>query len=509
MLIRSRVFFAALLAVCCAAASLAADDAEKAVADVAKRDYKKAAVIKLEGMVSPQMETFLKAKLKSAKQRGADLVIFEIDSPGGYVDTTFAIGDLIRDLDWAHTVAYIPREALSGASLLSFGADEIVLDDNAMFGDAGAVEQQGFFFRYAPEKYKTHVVGKARALAAATGRPPAFAEAMVDKDIVVYAITENKTGDVQYLTETEWDELNNREPDAFTQGDLVHESRMNFFFEVTGKRAHALGLADGIAHSRRELLEQYNVEDDFFVLQWTTFDTIIMVLNWWIVSIVLIVVGLIALYIEMSAPGLSIGGLVAGLCFVIFFWARFMGGTAEILEVLLFGVGVVFVMLEIFVIPGWGAPGILGLLLMISSVVLAGQDFVIPHSKADYDTLRNSLLMIVGSGCLFIAGAAVVTRYMGSIPGLSQLVLKPKATAEEPAANTDPKPGFVLSTGDQLHVGDWGTSESALRPAGKAIFGDEYVDVITDGSYVDPNVPIKIVRISGNVVTVREVKEKV
>ena len=89
------------------------------------------------------------------------------------------------------------------------------------------------------------------------------------------------------------------------------------------------------------------------VYRHTTTDTIVYVLNNPFVTGLLVIIGLIALYIEFSAPGLGAGGLVAGLCAVLFFWSRFFSGTSGWLEVILFVAGLVFIAMEIFVIPGF------------------------------------------------------------------------------------------------------------------------------------------------------------
>ena len=84
---------------------------------------------------------------------------------------------------------------------------------------------------------------------------------------------------------------------------------------------------------------------------------------------------------EISAPGIGIPGFMAAVCFMLFFWAQFLNGTAGWLEVLLFVTGIVFVIMEIFVIPGLGIFGIGGGVMIVGAIMLAIQcilnDFVI------------------------------------------------------------------------------------------------------------------------------------
>ena len=139
----------------------------------------------------------------------------------------------------------------------------------------------------------------------------------------------------------------------------------------------------------------------------------------------LFIVGLVALYIEMSSPGIGMGILTAGLCFALFFWSRFLGGTADWLELVLFLAGMAFLSVELFVLPGFGVAGLTGMLLLGASLILASQDFVIPHTNAEMATLARSLSVLMGSMLAFFVLAAFMSRYFGSLPVLGMLMLKP------------------------------------------------------------------------------------
>jgi membrane-bound serine protease (ClpP class) len=140
-------------------------------------------LIRFEGPITTMLEQYLYRKLETARQENADLVVLQIDSPGGELDPSLKIADHLLKLDWAHTVAYVPREALSGAAIVALGADEIVMAPRARLGDAGPIFLgEDFLFRHAPEKIRSHLARQVRDLAEARGRPPALAEAMVNMD---------------------------------------------------------------------------------------------------------------------------------------------------------------------------------------------------------------------------------------------------------------------------------------------------------------------------------------
>ena len=116
--------------------------------------WHRAALIEFSGLISTLSEQYLYRKLDEAQRRNADLVIIEIDSPGGEIEPTMRIAERLRDLGWAHTVAFVPRQALSGAALFSLACDEIVLAPDAVFGDAGPIFlDEDFLFSMRPRRF--------------------------------------------------------------------------------------------------------------------------------------------------------------------------------------------------------------------------------------------------------------------------------------------------------------------------------------------------------------------
>lgn len=471
-------------------------------ADAPRGTYQRGVLIELHGMVSPQMEKYLERKLAQARKLNADLVILEVDSPGGYLDATLEMAAQLRDLTWAHTVAFVPNEALSGAAILALGCDEIVMAPNARLGDAGPIIQGAdALFRHAPEKIRSDLARRVRDLATAKHRPPALAEAMVDMDLAVYRMTNKQTGAITYMSDSEIASL--EDPENWEKGKRILESREKKFLEVNGRRAVQLHLASAVVRDRTELAQRYRLREPLVVLRHTGVDTAVIILNSPLVTSLLFVIGLVALYIEFSAPGIGLGGLVAGLCFTLFFWSRFLGGTAGWLEVILFLAGLAFLGIELFVIPGFGVAGLTGILLLIASIVMASQAHVVPQSPRALEQAGRSLLALLGALFGFGICVTLLTRYYGSVPLFGRLVLRATPDIDDVVSNDDPKLHVVAA--GPVQVGDWGVSESPLRPAGKAQFHNENVDVVTEGAFVEPGRQVRVVKIQGNRVVVREV----
>jgi membrane-bound serine protease (ClpP class) len=425
------------------------------------KGYTRGVLIRFDGPITPMLAQYLYRKLGTAQKMGADLVVVQIDSPGGYLNESLDIARRLRDTDWAHTVAYIPNQALSGAAIVALGCDEIIMGPEASLGDCGPIfRDENFMFRYAPEKIRTDLARKMRDLARYHGRPPALAEAMVDMDLVVYKVKDRKTGKITYMSASDIESA--KQPGDWEKLGPVPESRKGHFLEVNGARAVELGLASANVSSRPALEKHFQLREPLTVLQPTAVDTAVYVLNLPVVTGLLILVGLVALYIELSAPGIGVGGLIAFLCFGLFFWSRFLGGTAGWLEVVLFISGAVFLAVELFVTPGFGFAGVTGILLLLASLVLASQDFIVPTTGSQWGTMGTTLAVLGVSATVFLVAAGLISYHFGTIPILNRLALTP------PDPSTTKPVHVPGAAGQQVHpsgvkVGDHGIADSRRR----------------------------------------------
>ena len=458
-------------------------------------------LIRFEGPITAMLEQYVYRKLETAKKQEADLVVLEIESPGGELAASLNMAEHLRKLGWAHTVAYVPREALSGAAIVALGCDEIVMGRDARLGDAGPIfMDENFLFQHVPEKIRSDLALQMRDLAEAHGRPPALAEAMVNMDLVVYRVENRDSGEITFMSDKEIESAD--DPDPWKKINPVFESREDHFLEVNGLRAVELGLADANASSRRGLQERYGLARDFLVLKSTGVDTAVTILNWPLVTGLLFIIGLVALLVEFSAPGIGLGGLTALLCFALFFWSRFLGGTAGWLEVVLFLVAVAFLGIEVFVIPGFGIAGLTGILLLVVSLVLASQTFLLPTTERDLLDLGQALLIVTCSGVAVGVAGVGLTYYFGEIPILGRLALGPPELDDHVAGVQPGVPSSDLAE-PQVHssgvrVGDRGITDSPLVPSGKARFGERWVDVMAEGVFVDKGRPVKVFQITAN-----------
>jgi membrane-bound serine protease (ClpP class) len=463
-------------------------------------------LIEFQGVIDTDLNRYFNHRMERARRDGVDLLIIEIDSPGGLKFESLEMANALARCDWAYTVALIPSQAISGGALLALGCDEILIAPDAKFGNIGeiAADWEARAFRLIRPKIESSLSHDARELAKAKGRPEDLAEALVDKDVMVYR-RRDAAGNFEYRQVRVDEDKKLDDP-----WELIQETRPERFLTLSGRRAVELELADGLASDRNELAQLFGFESPAYtVYRYSTNDAIVSWLNNPWITALIILIGLVALYVELTSPGLGAGGLIAGFCMLLFFWSRYLGGTAGWLEVLLFAAGMIFLMMEIFVIPGFGISGFMGIGLLFVSVILAGQNFLVPATAEQWNHSLNSVLILLGSILVFFVIAFFLSRHLGALPMFNRLVLEPPLVEDADFGLYDGKSKPVPQVHPDVSVGDWGRAESLLRPAGRARFAGKGFDVISDGTFIEPGTQIKVVRINGNVITVARVEEEI
>ncbi|TWT80820.1 hypothetical protein CA13_22660 [Planctomycetes bacterium CA13] len=464
---------------------------------------RRAVMIPLHEDINPLSGALLKRKFDDAVRSGVDVVIFDIHSPGGFTYVTFDLMDMVLDAKDVETVAFIEKDAISGAALFSLACDRIIMLPDARIGDAGEIVMGADgAYRYTEAKSRSVLAQKVRDTASATNRPIALAEKMTDKDMVVFKATNNSDGAIRYFSNKEWASLDDQ--DEWTKGASVREAGKEMFFTANGRRATELGMANQTIDSRDELAEVLNVSEPIPVMERTWVDTMVFLLNTGFVTFLLIVIGLVALVMELSAPGLGVGGLTSLLCFGLFFWSRFLGGTAGWLEVTLFVIGILFIGAEMFVIPGFGIAGIGGIVLTLGSLVMASRRFLLPQSAEDLSGLGMDVLTVVGAFAAFLLALLFLSQFIQDIPGLSRLTLKP-TVALEGVSTSNMASEALLPGWQRVEVGNVGEAVSPLRPSGKIQIDDYSVDVVTEGDFIESGTQVKVIGKQGAKVIVRSV----
>jgi membrane-bound serine protease (ClpP class) len=216
----------------------------------------------------------------------------------------------------------------------------------------------------------------------------------------------------------------------------------------------------------------------------------------------LVMIGITCLILELKIPGATAPGVIAAICFVLFFWAQsHLNGQIIILAILLFVLGLILIGIEIFVMPGFGFVGIAGILLLVVGLGLATVERM-PHSERDWIDLGATFTQF-GLG-IILAGftAIVVARYLPSIPIANRMMLSPPGERSESGEESPALPGAEQAA---ALLGAVGTAATTLRPAGMARFGEQYVDVVTEGNFIPAGARLQVIEVEGTRIVVKEV----
>ena len=428
------------------------------------------------------------------RDRDVNFVCLWIDSPGGSVTDAMRLADFLAfqlDPSKVRTVAYVPHEARSDAAIVALACDQLVMHPRAVLGGSGA---------YEPSAEEVQAVRQTirKELAPRKGRSWSLVAAMIDPRLNVFRV--NRLGDprdVEYFCDDELAEQ--LEPGKWEKGALI--TTPGIPLKLTGTQAEEYHLANHLVESFAQFKQYYGLENDPLLVEPGWADFLISALASPGVAVLLLVIGGAALYIELHAPGIGIGGFVATVCFLLFFWSRYLGGTADWLAVSLFVAGMSCLLLEVFVIPGFGIFGLGGGALVLCSLILASQTFLWPRNEYQFDQLERSLLTIAAAGIGVIAVAVLIRKRLPRSRLLGRMMLEPPAGEE--AQEIRRREALV-----DFHelLGTQGTTTTQLTPGGKARFGDLLVDVIADGEVIGRGATIEVVDVRGSRVLVKEVE---
>lgn len=419
-----------------------------------------------------------------------NFICLRIDSPGGDLSESMSLANFLSSLNrgQVRTVAYIPAQALSDAALVAMACDQVVMNKGALLGGAGAE-----FIGHEEIKLVTDTVRE--NLAKNKERPWSLIVALIDPDLPVYRYTQQESGRVAYFSEAEAAEQPDR--DKWNRGGAIGELGHQPL-QLKGARAEELGVAQHVVKDFGEFKEVYGLQNDVALVEPGWADYLIDALASPAVAWILLLVGGAAFFMELHAPGVGIGGFVAGVCFLLYFWSRHLDGTAGWLEALLFMAGICCVLIEIFVLPGSGVFGLGGGLLVISSLILASQTFVLPRNEYQMHQLRDSLLGLAGVGAGIIVAALVMRHYLPHTPMLRHMLLEPPSDDE--LADLSQRESLV----DFSHLlGQHGVATTQLTPSGKARFGQAVVDVMSAGAVISRGAEVVVIEACGNRVVVR------
>ncbi len=462
-------------------------------------------LIGMDGPVNGVLRERLPRRVGRALAAKANVLVFVIRCHGGDSEAGADIAAYLEGLNKdrpqnpVRTVAYVTEDAADNAAFAALACDRIVMQPGAKLG--------GFDRYLEANPGRADVVRKnLEELAARHSYPPLLARALADGGLQVYRVLPARGGGgPRFVSRAELDEDLAR-PDRRWKDEREVKAGDGRCLTLDAETARSLGLADGIEKSvsgvyQMEGLEPAQVRDATGDRDWLD-DLATYLCDPW-ASVVLVMVGITCLILELKMPGVSLPGIIAAVCFVLFFWSHSqLNGQITWLALLLFVLGLLLIGLEMFVLPGMGVAGISGTVLVLGSLGLVAYGKW-PQTNEDWVSFGRTIGPFGISALGALVAAFVLARFLPSIPWANRLILKP---AGEAAEFGEESPGTATAVPDLAELlGAVGVAATPLRPAGKVQFGDEFVDVVAEGGYVPPGARVQVVEIEGNRVVVKEV----
>ena len=443
--------------------------------------------------------------IQDVQRQKGNILFLVIECSGGELSAARDIADELAKAQEGPeallVVGFIPEAAPDTAAVIALGCNELVMSrgkgPNGELREATLGDFSSFLSR--PNANADAIRTNLRELAARQGYAEVLIDGMLDVDLVIVrAHAANDRTRRRLMSEKELEaEKANWAPEATIKprGSVL---------VLTASRAAELGLARFTIDSRdaADVFPLYGL-DAAKVKEATPgwLDRFANFLRIPAVTVLLVVIGFAGLVLELKVPGTTVPGIVAALCFIMIFWAHTaVNGNAAILGGMLFLLGLVLILMEIFVIPGFGVPGMLGLLFMIGGIGVATFDRV-PSSGSEWFDFGAKIGQYTLALIASIAIAFVIARFLPNIPYANRLMLE--TPGEGADGDTSPEiPGAAAAV---ALLGAVGTAATTLRPAGMAQFGDQYVDVVTEGGYIPAGAQVRVVEVEATRIVVKEV----
>lgn len=409
--------------------------------------------IEVSGTIEGGLAPYTARALREAQEANASAVFLDINTPGGRIDAAEMMADAIR----ATTIpvyAFVNPRAYSAGALIALATDGIYMTPGAVLGAATPVDGQGTKLA---EKYVSAMRAEFRALAEQQGLDPRIAEAMVDDKLGVPGLLE--PGKLLTLSTAEALKVGYAKAEVRSQADLLNQ----------------LGLAGA---------EVVSVG-----VNWA--ESLVRFLTNPLVAPLLLSMGLLGLVFEIKTGAFGLGGVLSLLSLGLFFGSHYLVGLAGWEEVILLLGGLMAIAVEIFVLPGFGVAGILGVVLLVLAVVLA-----MLGSLPSFQDVVQSLAVLVTA---LILTAAVFIAWIRHLPNSTRfrgLILADGLNASD---------GFVSAKVRPELVGLEARAVTDLRPAGTVVVNDERIDVVTEGDFIQIGSTVQIIRAEGHRHVVRAV----
>ena len=404
---------------------------------------------------------YLSNGLAEATKMDAAAILIHLNTYGGLLEAA----DSMRTAILYHPIpvyVFIDNNAASAGALISIASKKIYMRKGANIGAATVVNQTG---EALPDKYQSYMRSIMRSTAEAQGkdtiiqgkdtlfkwkRDPLIAEAMVDERVVV--------------------------PHLIDSGKVL---------TFTAEEALKWGYCDGIAETPHEVITRYLGYTDYELKSYSPswFDEFKGFLMNPAVQVVLIMIIRGGIYFEMQTPGMGFPSAATIVAAILYFAPLYIDGLTQYWEIILFLTGFVLLLIELFVIPGFGAAGIGGILLIFTGLTLG----LINNNDFNFELVTKAEI-----------GKASMTVFLGLVLGFGLLLwishkIGSNRLLKSVALESDLE-GAVSTPSYHELIGKRGTAATVLRPSGKIEIEGVIYDGISESGFIERGAAVKVVR---------------
>ncbi len=407
----------------------------------------------IEGDIDLGLAPYVKRVINEAEKNSAAAVIFRINTFGGRVDAATQIKDAILNSK-IKTIAFIDKRAISAGALIALSCEKIVMVPGASMGATTVVDQAG---QKQSEKYQSYMRSEMRATAEKNRRRTDIAQGMVDERIVVPDLQDDST---KLIT-------------------------------LTSEEALKFKMADTVLTSLEEIKDAFGYKNAIIVTVTSNWaEDFVRFLSHPIVSSLLIILGLIGLYTEIKTPGWGLPGTLGLICLALFFGSGYILQLASVIEIIIFILGLILLLIEIFVIPGFGFFGIFGIILMIAGLFLG---LISDFPVIDMNLISFAIIQLAFTFLATIIVIAALIKFLPKTIMFNKLILQEKVQE---------KSGYAIKEKFIELIGKEGIALTDLRPSGTALIDGKRIDVVTEGDYITHDSLIIVKSVEGSKVVV-------
>jgi membrane-bound serine protease (ClpP class) len=425
--------------------------------------------IPIEGQIEPALLYVVRRGVTEAKKEKASAVVFVMDTPGGGVKEAREIISLIGQID-APVYTFVEKDAYSAGAIIALSTKHIYMAPGSVIGAAtplmmsplGGVEQMP---EAVEEKMTSAVAALVRAAAEQGGHDPQLGEAMVRRELGYTSGTNvlSKAGELLTLTASE------------AQGILS---------EGTVADVSAMLIAAGLPDAEIRTLEVTAAEKIARVIA--------------AFAPILLMIGLGGIYLEIKTPGFGLPGILGTAALVLFFFGHHLAGLAGMEDAILFIIGFILLFIEVFITPGFGVLGISGIALILFSLLSAMTWSVPGNFPPVFD--MHTLQIAIRNLAVGATGTVAVGFFAGKFLPKSR-VIRPLVLAQ----STSKAEGFTAAKDHSELLGKEGVAEMNLHPAGRALIGNDRINIITRGEFIEKGSAVRVVETHGAHIVVEKI----